>query len=468
MKSLSIIAAVGIGLLTATQPLSVTLAFIAGVTLVMLSLITPIASLAMLLILAPMRTLIATEASIQLPIDIGQISFVMLIGFWGVQRISQHKSLLEFKRSALYAPLIGYVFFLAISAFEAASITAWITEWLKWILILILVILVLNFRQYWEWIVFTLITAGTGAAIIGLYTFFGGSGADHLVINGRFFRAFGTFGQPNPLGGFMGLLAPISLMMTLGYGWMMLRYRRLNYMPHVVFYGFASLLIIATLFASWSRGAWLGFGVSMMVIAFALPRRMWQSLVLIILLLGFGGIAWSSGKLPVSITDRIGSATQELFVLNDVRAVDITPENYPIVERLAHWQAALKMAQDNPWLGVGIGNYDVAYEDYRLINWKESLGHAHNYYLNVLAETGIIGAAAYAAVFMIVIWIAWRTRAHPDFIARCFAIGFLGMCAYLLTHSLTDNLYVNNIFIHLGVIFGVLAVLHHDLEVTTT
>ena len=113
------------------------------------------------------------------------------------------------------------------------------------------------------------------------------------------------------------------------------------------------------------------------------------------------------GILPASIVDRGSSATQELFVLADVRAVDITPENYAIVERLAHWQAAINMAEQHPWLGVGLGNYEATYNSYRLLNWEESLGHAHNYYLNVLAETGIIGLIGYIAVFVNILFLTW-------------------------------------------------------------
>jgi O-antigen ligase len=159
----------------------------------------------------------------------------------------------------------------------------------------------------------------------------------------------------------------------------------------------------------------------------------------------------------------VSSATQELFTLNDVRAVDITPENYAIVERLAHWQAALNMAEHRPWLGIGFGNYETAYGDFRLLNWGDSLGHAHNYYLHVLGETGIIGFAAYIAVFVNVIRLTWRTRSHPDPLSRCVAVGLMGTWVYLLVHSLTDNLYVNNVFIHLGVMLGLLAVLHREV-----
>jgi O-antigen ligase len=125
-------------------------------------------------------------------------------------------------------------------------------------------------------------------------------------------------------------------------------------------------------------------------------------------------ILWAEGYLPASVTERVTSATEELFILGDVRDVDITNDNYAIVERLAHWQAALNMTEHNPFFGVGFGNYEVAYEQYRLLNWQEPLGHAHNYYLNVLAETGIIGLIGYIAVFVNVVLLTWRARIHPD------------------------------------------------------
>jgi O-antigen ligase len=118
------------------------------------------------------------------------------------------------------------------------------------------------------------------------------------------------------------------------------------------------------------------------------------------------------------------------------------------------------MAQANPWLGVGFGNYEVAYSNYNLINWKLALGHAHNYYLNVFAETGIIGLISYVALWLSVMLLTWRTRRHPDPLARLIAVGLLGTWTYLAVHSLTDNLYVNNLFLHLGVMLGILALLH--------
>lgn len=439
-----------------------------------LSVITPFSALAFTLIVAPLRTLIQTESAINLPLDVGQLGFIFFVGAWVVHRVIYKKRLIEFTYTPLYIP-IGIFFVVAgLGVFHATSLSAWLTEWLKWALILALIYILFTLCRYnrrWEWLLFALISAGFGQAVVGLYTFVGGSGADHLRIfpDRGFFRAFGSFGQPNPFGGFMGLLTPLAMMLTIAYGlqlWSL--WRKNHHISHFNlslsgYYGLATLAMGGAVIASWSRGAWLGLGVAILAVVVAFPRKLWQGLGLFAVVVVIGGLIWMSGRLPSSLTDRIGSATQELFVLSDVRGVDINPENYAVIERLAHWQAALNMGRTNAWLGVGFGNYDATYETYRLINWKFSLGHAHNYYLNVLAETGIIGLVAYIGLFVWLLMLTWQTRKHPDNLARFTAVGLLGSWVYLATHSMTDNLYVNNVFIHFGVMIGILAIIQHPL-----
>ena len=76
------------------------------------------------------------------------------------------------------------------------------------------------------------------------------------------------------------------------------------------------------------------------------------------------------------------------------------------------------MAEHSPIIGVGFGNYEVIYDDFRLPNWKEPLGHAHNYYLNIFAETGIIGVSAYLLMWIGIVLLTWKIRQHPDNFAR--------------------------------------------------
>jgi putative inorganic carbon (hco3(-)) transporter len=465
------ILALGLGLTIVMFPGASVFVVLSLVAFCIFASVTPLAALMVLLVIAPIRTLFMTESTLQLPMDLGQIAVAGLMAAWFVHRVVRRRQLaLGIFRSPVALAVIFFVGVTGALVFAAVSPGAWLREWLKWVQILLLVVIVydLGGNRRWEWLLFGLVLAGVVNALVGIYEYFGGSGAEHLLIDGRHFRAFGTFGQPNPFGGFLGLLAPLALAGVLGYGQRAWRIwcveRRFSSAIFVMAYYAAALGIMSLgIFFSWSRGAWLAFVVSMTVVIFALPRHIWQSVLFAGLMAAMVGVLWFSGFLPASVVDRIASSSQELFTLSDVRGVDISTENYAVVERLAHWQAALNMIERNPWFGVGFGGYEVVYPDYQLLNWGEPLGHAHNYYLNVWAETGIIGLAAYLLFWGGVVWLAWRLRDSWDVLGRSVGVGLLGVCAYLFVHSVFDNLYVNNVFLCLGVMLGILAVLYAGL-----
>lgn len=463
-------AAIMAGGLAALLPPEAALLLLSVMALALLMAMTPLAALTVMLILAPLRTLIATEAPFQLPLDIGQIMFLLFIFTWGLYRIARKQPLLHLPGSPVLLPVLLFVAATGLTVFSAASLNAWLTEWLKWLIIPVMIILVMHIgqRENWQWVIFALVMSGVANAVVGLYIFFGGSGADHLVIASRFFRAFGTFGQPNPFAGFLGLLTPVALTLVYGYVIRAWQRRRMRGVVHladlipVIFYLAAALVMSAAIFASWSRGAWLALVIALAAVAFALPRCTGQSILFVLAIGSLVAALWLSGVLPESVIHRITSSTQEFFNFADVRGVDITPANYAVVERLAHWQAALNMVRENPWFGVGFGNYEVVYDHYRLINWSFPLGHAHNYYLNILAETGMIGFLAYSGLWAGIIRFTWRIRRHPDPLVHAIAAGLLGTWVYLSVHSFLDNLYVNNVFLHLGTLSGILASLNYQ------
>lgn len=220
--------------------------------------------------------------------------------------------------------------------------------------------------------------------------------------------------------------------------------------------------MLAALGMSWSRGAWLGFGAALLAMAFALPRKTgWRILLVIVLIAGAGGI-YASGLLPASITARLTGFIQDvradkLSLLEDVRGVPINDSNYAVIERLAHWQTALSMFRYNFWAGAGFGCYEPNYPDFALINWPIALGHAHNYYLNLLAEIGLVGLTAYLALWAVIFWQTWRVIRRARGLPRGIAIGLLGTWTHLSVHHLLDNLYVNNVHLHFGVLLGILA-----------
>lgn len=462
------------GLLLALLPSPLGLALLAVAALTLTPLITPLAPLAALLILAPLRTLVATEAPGQMPLDFGQLGFAVTLGAWLLFRLVRRRALLPLPVSPVMFALLPFLAAAALTSFAAASFSAWLNEWLKWAQMAVVIVLILDVARgrAWQWIVFALVSAGAANAAAGIYEYFGGSGALHLLIDNRYFRAFGTFGQPNPFGGFMGLLLPLALAAAAGWGWRWLKcigapHRELRALGLAAFYVAASGLLAAGVLMSWSRGAWLGAGVGVIVLLLALPRRWWIGLLLVGgLALGTAGLA-ALGLLPSSILDRVTSSFSETFSITDVRGANITSENYALVERLAHWQAAVSMATANPWLGVGLGNYEAAYEQHRLIAWRFPLGHAHNFYLNMLAETGVAGLAAFAATWALIVFYTWSARSHPDPQAHILAAGLLGAWGYLAVHSLTDNLFVNNLFLHIGTMLGLAALLYNQARQRT-
>jgi putative inorganic carbon (HCO3(-)) transporter len=142
----------------------------------------------------------------------------------------------------------------------------------------------------------------------------------------------------------------------------------------------------------------------------------------------------------------------------DVRGVPLTDENYAVVERLAHWQAALTMLEDRPLLGVGIGNYVPVYPAYAVPGWKDPLGHAHNYYLHVAAETGLLGLVAYLVLWVVFFYHGWNTVWRLNGAEQAVALGILGVLGAFAVHSVFDNLYVHGMNMHLAILLGLLFV----------
>jgi O-antigen ligase len=67
-------------------------------------------------------------------------------------------------------------------------------------------------------------------------------------------------------------------------------------------------------------------------------------------------------------------------------------------QRIEIWDAAIQMTKDNPWFGVGPGNFQNVIETY---DSQLARMFSHNSFLNVLAETGVIGLLLYLSVFLI-------------------------------------------------------------------
>ena len=110
-----------------------------------------------------------------------------------------------------------------------------------------------------------------------------------------------------------------------------------------------------------------------------------------------------------------------------------------VSERFLMWRSALEMIKDNPMLGVGFGNFEQKYQrEYIQPEARERWqGHAHNTYLQLWAETGLIGLAIYCSMFVYILMWSWRRRSS-DYAAMIFF-----STAGFLMYSMTDYTYAS-------------------------
>jgi probable O-glycosylation ligase (exosortase A-associated) len=80
------------------------------------------------------------------------------------------------------------------------------------------------------------------------------------------------------------------------------------------------------------------------------------------------------------------------------------------ISRTHFWAVAIRMANDKP-LGVGLRNYEAAYNDYDFSYGKYGQRRAvHSSHFQVLAEQGYLGAAIWTLQFVVAFFLAIRIR----------------------------------------------------------
>jgi O-antigen ligase len=221
----------------------------------------------------------------------------------------------------------------------------------------------------------------------------------------------------------------------------------------------ATGLLVAALVASFSRGGWVGAAVGLLAMTIMLGRRAARWVVAI---LGAGALLLAisaAGLLPQPIAARLASMTQSISIF-DAGSVQVTDQNFAVVERMAQLQAGWRMFAAHPLVGVGPGNYNAAYSDFAVVPWYASRGHAHNYYLHMAAEAGAAGALAYLALLAGVSYQGVTALRHANRSFRhSIVIGCCGIIAATAGHDLFENLHVLSMGIQLAAVWGLIAVL---------
>ena len=294
----------------------------------------------------------------------------------------------------------------------AINITSSLKEISKWLEFLVLVLLGAQYirtrRQLWT-IIVLICLAGITQAIFGYFQALFNLGPA-AFIRDTSLRIYGTFDQPNPYAGYINIPLSIALaLMLLGSNW-----------KTRILAGLTAILLVTAEYLTQSRGGEIAIAAAaLFIVAVGTPR-----LSITVKMLALAGLAAVEGFLIGLIPLYLLNSVLKSLGLIDLVLAAPTKQNFSTAERLAHWIAGLRMFLAHPILGVGIGNYPDAYPQYFITIFTDPLGHAHNYYINIAAETGSIGLVVYL-LFLVATFVA---GAH-SYRSITKTAGFLGAAA---------------------------------------
>lgn len=245
-------------------------------------------------------------------------------------------------------------------------------------------------------------------------------------------RGSGTYICPNHLAGFLEMVLPLGLAYLFA--------GRLN-TTFKVFLGYACLVILAGIGVTMSRGGWLATGISIMAFLVLLlghrKYRIQAGAALLCFIIG-GYLVFDHSD---SLKERLNQTLHR-------------ESGAPVSVRSLIWDASWKMGNDHKWVGVGPGQFDYRFQDYRHPEVQERPGWVHNDFLHLWVEYGLVGGGIFVIGLALLVSGAWKTRKYVMREARdfgknrhsnraAFVLGSSISLVAISVHSLFDfNLYI--------------------------
>jgi O-antigen ligase len=183
------------------------------------------------------------------------------------------------------------------------------------------------------------------------------------------------------------------------------------------------LLMLGGLVATYTRGAWIGFAAGVLTVAATVRRGRWLLLAGLLLLAGGALVG------PPELRHRFLSMAD--------------PEESGVRERVYMWRSGLAMWRERPVLGIGPGGVKREYPRYALPEAvKKRTSHVHSTPLQILVERGVLGLAAWLAI-----WVAFFTRCigllrrlpREARSARALVVGSLAALTAFLIAGLSEH-----------------------------
>jgi len=253
-------------------------------------------------------------------------------------------------------------------------------------------------------------------------------------------RVFSVFPDSHSLAMFSLLSLPVFLALAIFYN---------EQKGKKIFFWVLGGLALLGAVLSGSRGVWLSF---IPVLALAIYLFFWKrtdrlltkkALVALLLFAGVFLISSFYAPLYYKAQSLQGNIDKEALSLFD-RAKSISDlDELSNKSRLQIWGASLKSILAHPLLGVGLGNYvTVLNEDASAAKQGAS---AHNLYLDIATEIGLLGALLLVLIFAEILRTSWLVfRWSEELYFKIFGLAFGLYFLWVLIYSLFDVVLLND------------------------
>ncbi|MFH1202721.1 MAG: O-antigen ligase family protein [Candidatus Omnitrophota bacterium] len=319
-------------------------------------------------------------------------------------------------------PLLIYVVICGISVIFstnfAISIRTFILKLAEYVLIFFVIIESMNSRKKIRNILTILFISSALICVDGLFQFcthkdFIRNRVWYYDARPFTFRIMGPFISANDFAAYISPLLIINLSLIF--------YKFKNFILRIAF-RILSLGLLTCLFLSFSRGAWLGFILGAIFIILFKEKR--TAFILLFVILFFASI-WF--LYPQDMKAGFGA----LFNFSDNGVKD----------RVVLNRIGISMFLENPLTGVGLGTFMFNFERLNnIIEYSWGPTYAHNCFLQMLAETGVLGLTSFMfVIFTLFIKSVELIKKHEDSVYKNLSVGLLGGLLAYLVHSAFDT-----------------------------
>lgn len=184
-------------------------------------------------------------------------------------------------------------------------------------------------------------------------------------------------------------------------------------------------IVVGALLASGSRGAWVGALTGVLALGALVLHNLWRSDRRRAMMVGTAGVV-----VGVLIVAALYSMANPRMQARMASIFDLGANQ----DRVVLYQTMWDMIRDNPVLGVGVNNIKHRFADYQ--GDRSGVVHviAHNYFLQSLGETGVVGTT-----FLVLLWFVWLYYGRPKPGAPTSVLVLYSLAIALLVRDQFDN-----------------------------